>query len=136
MQRSGWRVGLGGLPTLGWCCVQGPCAVPCVCSLYLRNGAEFLVFLHLISHALPQVSITQLFLVPCSFLVFRCSRRHSSMCKHCSKGSLGPRSQLLTQTSTEASPASSLQMLHLGPHPRPTESLDDSKALTPWEALL
>lgn len=99
-------------------------------------AAEFLVFLHLISHAWPQVSITQLFLVPCSFLVFRCSRRHSSMCKHCSKGSLGPRSQLLTQTSTEASPASSLEMLHLGPHPRPTESLDDSKALTPWEALL
>ena len=32
----------------------------------------------------------QLFLVPCSFFVFCCSRRGGSRCKHCSKGSQVP----------------------------------------------
>ena len=39
---------------------------------------------------LPQLHVTQLFLVPYSFFVFCCSRRGLSRCKHCSKWSQVP----------------------------------------------
>ena len=88
MQGSGWRGGLGGLPTPLWSCVQGACAGPCFCSWLLISGSwVFLVFLSIIC---PNCACTQLFLVPYSFFVSCCLRRGVSRCKPCSRGSQVP----------------------------------------------
>ena len=50
----------------------------------LRCGARASCIL--LSIICPNFACTQLFLVPHSFFVFCCLRRHLSRCKHCSKG--------------------------------------------------
>ena len=49
-----------------------------------------LVFLYLLSRLCPYCICRQLILVPCTFFVFCCLRRHLSRCKHCSRGSQAP----------------------------------------------
>ena len=51
---SGWRGGLGGLPTPWWGCVQESYTAPCFCSWLIRSGSWVLVFLYLVNN-LPQL---------------------------------------------------------------------------------
>ena len=65
---------------LWWFCVQDPA--------FARRSERQLGFWCLCTLwciICPDRTDTQFFLVPYSFLAFYCSRRHLSMCKHCSK---------------------------------------------------
>ena len=75
-------------------CTGGICSTllllstPCLCFRLPKSGIW--VFWSL---CILVVQNLQLFLVPYSFLVFSCSRKGVSRCKHCSIAAVGPRSQ-------------------------------------------
>ena len=99
-QGSGQKDGLGVLPTLLGCWVQGACSVLCFCSQHLAFALgssevvvgvfwSFCIFQYRICQT---AACRQLFLVQYSFFVFCCSRRHLPRYKHCSTVAEGPRS--------------------------------------------
>ena len=69
-----------------WYCVQGACTVLCLAPGYSKVAVLdfFLISLYLLSRICTNCTCMQLFLIPYSFLVFCCSRRDVSRCKHCS----------------------------------------------------
>ena len=80
-----WQSGVGGLPTpLVVLCAGGHVQSLASAPTSPEVSVGFLVFLYLV-HNLPQLTCTQLFLVPYSFLKFCCQKRHLSRCKQCSK---------------------------------------------------
>ena len=85
-QAGGW---------LRWCCVQGASAAPCFCSGRSSSDSglqkrQFEASLHLLSKICPHCAYRQLFLIPYSFLVFRCLRRGVFRYKHCSTSAKDP----------------------------------------------
>ena len=66
-----------------WCYVQGSCTV----LWNFRNGSWSFNILYLIVYNLINYACMQLFLFPCSFFVFCCSRRCLFRYKHYSKAS-------------------------------------------------
>ena len=84
----------------GWFrCLPTPLVVVCVGgmlrTLFLLPAIQkwqlsFWSFCILLTIICPNCTCTQLFLVPYSLFVFCCSRRHSSRCRHHSKGSQLP----------------------------------------------
>ena len=87
---SGWRSGLGGLPSPPWCSVQEIMhrTLPFAPGTSERTVGfwPFCIF----SIICPNWPRTHLFLICYSIFVFCCSRRCLSRCKHCSKGSQVP----------------------------------------------
>ena len=80
---------LGGVVCRGH--AQYPAFAPATLLPALQNGSwSFWSFCILLSIICPNCECMQLFLVPYSFFVFCCSRRHLSMQKLCSKGSQVP----------------------------------------------
>lgn len=55
-------------PPPWWCCVQGPCTVPCFGPNSSEVAVRFLVFLHLVVHNLPQLHIRIVIFSPLQFL--------------------------------------------------------------------
>ena len=84
VQRSSWSGGLGALPTpLVVACVQGACTVLLSLQKWQLDFWSFCILLYIIC---PNRTYVQLFLVPYSFFIFCCLRRHLSRFKHCGKG--------------------------------------------------
>ena len=80
------------------CCVQGSCPIHCFCFWQLRSGSTLVFFLYLMVHDCPSCWSMPVCLMPYSFPVFCCLRRHLSMCqcKHPSQGSSAPVSEIET----------------------------------------
>ena len=71
-------------------CVGGMLSTPFLLPAVQKWQLSFWSFCILLTIICPNCTCTQLFLVPYSLFVFCCPRRHSSRCKHRSKGSQLP----------------------------------------------
>ena len=94
--RGGSRFGLEGwlgwsTHPLGFAVFRGHTAVSCFCSGHLRSSSwVFGLFVSCCSKFVPIAHVHSYFLVPYSFFIFCCPRKHLSRCKHCSQGSQVP----------------------------------------------
>ena len=86
VQGSGWRGGFDALPTPSVAlCTGCMCNIPVLLPAFQKWQLGFWSFC-VLSIIHPNCTYTLLFLLPYSFFVFCCSRRHLSRCKHCKKG--------------------------------------------------
>ena len=92
---AGPRFGLEGW--LGWSAhplafavCRDHTAVPCFCSGHLRSSSWVFGLFISCSKFVPTAHVHSYFLLPYSFFIFCCSRKHLSRCKHCRQGSQVP----------------------------------------------
>ena len=99
VQGSGWRGGIGGLPTLLMMLNAGGRRCTPLLLLALQKWHLGFWSLYILSVICPNYACTHLFSVPYRFFVFRHPRRHLSRCKPCNRVS-GPKSPLILTVTT------------------------------------